>query len=119
MKVLLASLLLLLPLMLMALASSSPSPGVARGHRDQRQASRRWPQDPGQECECKDWLPRAPKRKLATVSTLPKKQCPCDHPKVNVKRIRHQKHYRKPHKRSRACHQFLKRCHLESIALLF
>uniref|UniRef100_A0A9L0J6D3 C-X-C motif chemokine 17 n=1 Tax=Equus asinus TaxID=9793 RepID=A0A9L0J6D3_EQUAS len=86
MKVLVSSLLLLLPLMLMSVVSSSPNPGVAKGHRDRHQASGRWLQAGGQECECKDWLLRAPKRKLMTVPGLPQKQCPCDHFKGNVKK---------------------------------
>uniref|UniRef100_A0A8C4LBK9 C-X-C motif chemokine 17 n=1 Tax=Equus asinus TaxID=9793 RepID=A0A8C4LBK9_EQUAS len=89
--------------------------GLARGHRDQRQASRRWLQAGGQECECKDWFQRAPKRKLMTVPGLPQKQCPCDHFKGNVKKTR--KHHRKLNKHSRACQQFLKRCQLASLAL--
>ncbi|PNI95473.1 CXCL17 isoform 2 [Pan troglodytes] len=56
MKVLISSLLLLLPLMLMSMVSSSLKPGVARGHRDRGQASRRWLQEGGQECECKAML---------------------------------------------------------------
>ncbi|XP_017358660.1 C-X-C motif chemokine 17 [Cebus imitator] len=117
MKVLISSLLLLLPLMLMSVVSSSPNPGVARGHRDQGQASRRWLQEGGQECECKDWFLRGPRRKLMTASVLPKKQCPCDHFKGNVKKIRHRRHHRKPNKHSRACQQFLKQCQLTSFAL--
>ncbi|XP_003362375.1 C-X-C motif chemokine 17 [Equus asinus] len=117
MKVLVSSLLLLLPLMLMSVVSSSPNPGVAKGHRDRHQASGRWLQAGGQECECKDWLLRAPKRKLMTVPGLPQKQCPCDHFKGNVKKTRHRRHHRKPNKRSRACQQFLKRCQLASLAL--
>ncbi|XP_076987854.1 C-X-C motif chemokine 17 [Tamandua tetradactyla] len=117
MKVLLLSLLLLLPLMLMSVVSSNPNPGVARGHRDQLQASRRWLQEGGQECECKDVLLRAPKRKLMTVPGLPKKHCPCDHLKDNVKKTRHRRHHRKPNKYSRACQQFLKRCQLASFSL--
>nr|XP_008539372.1 PREDICTED: VEGF coregulated chemokine 1-like [Equus przewalskii] len=116
MKVLISS-LLLLPLMLMSVVSSTPNPGLARGHRDQRQASRRWLQAGGQECECRDWFQRAPKRKLMTVPGLPQRQCPCDHFKGNVKKTRHQRHHRKLNKRSRACQQFLKRCQLASLAL--
>ncbi|KAL2763153.1 C-X-C motif chemokine 17 precursor, partial [Daubentonia madagascariensis] len=59
---------------------------VARGHGDQGQASGRWLQEGGQECECKDWFLRAPKRKLMTVPGLPKKQCPCDHFKGKMKK---------------------------------
>uniref|UniRef100_A0A8C0KLP4 C-X-C motif chemokine ligand 17 n=1 Tax=Canis lupus dingo TaxID=286419 RepID=A0A8C0KLP4_CANLU len=61
-------------------------PGVARGHRDNRQAPSRRLQEDGQECECKDWFLRAHKRKLITVPGMPKKQCPCDHFKANVKK---------------------------------
>ncbi|VFV18374.1 vegf co-regulated chemokine 1-like [Lynx pardinus] len=117
MRILISSLLLLLPLMLMPMVSSSRNPGVARGHRDQRQAPRRWLQEGSQECECKDWFLRVPKRKLMTVPGLPKKQCPCDHFKGSVKKTRHQRHHRKPNKHSRACQQFLTRCQLESFAL--
>ncbi|KAF4011060.1 hypothetical protein G4228_002418 [Cervus hanglu yarkandensis] len=53
MKVLISSLLLLLPLMLMSAVSSSSHTGVARGQRDQCQASGRWLQEGGQKCECK------------------------------------------------------------------
>ncbi|XP_015985390.2 C-X-C motif chemokine 17 [Rousettus aegyptiacus] len=115
MKVLIYS-LLLLPLMLMSVVSSNPNPGVARGHRDQRQSSGRWLQEGGQECECKDWFLRAPKRKLMAAPRLPKKQCPCDHFRSNVKKTRHQRH-RKPNKPSRACQQFIKRCQLASFSL--
>ncbi|KAL0609669.1 C-X-C motif chemokine 17 [Plecturocebus cupreus] len=52
-----------------------------------------------------------------TASGLPKKQCPCDHFKGNVKKIRHRRHHRKPNKHSRACQQFLKQCQLTSFAL--
>ncbi|KAM9224429.1 C-X-C motif chemokine 17 [Dugong dugon] len=119
MKVLISSLLLLLPLTLMSVVSSSPNSGVARGHKDQRQASRRWLQEGGQECECKDWLLRVPKRKsmALTVPGSPRKQCPCDHFKGNVKKTRHQRHHRKPTKHSRACQQFLQQCQLARIAL--
>ncbi|XP_062965205.1 C-X-C motif chemokine 17 [Cynocephalus volans] len=117
MKVLISSLLLLLPLMLTSMVSSSPRPGVARGHRDQRQASGRWLQEGGQGCGCKDWFLRAPKRKLMTVPGLPEKQCPCDPFKGNAKKTRHQRHHRKPNKHSRACQQFLKQCQLASFAL--
>ncbi|XP_008060626.1 C-X-C motif chemokine 17 [Carlito syrichta] len=86
MNVLISFLHLLLPLMLMSMVSSNPKPGVARGHRDQGQVSGRWLQEGGQECECKDWFLRAPKRKLMTVPRLPKKRCPCDHFKDNVKK---------------------------------
>ncbi|XP_004873065.1 C-X-C motif chemokine 17 [Heterocephalus glaber] len=117
MKVTISFLLLLLPLMLMSMVCSSPNPGVARGHRDQRQASGRWLQEGGQECECKDWFLRVPRRKLMTVPRLPKKRCPCDHPKVNVKKIRHRRHHKKPNKHLQACQEFLKRCQLASLAL--
>ncbi|XP_019484578.1 PREDICTED: C-X-C motif chemokine 17 [Hipposideros armiger] len=117
MKVLISFLLLLLPLMLMSVVSSNPNPGVARGHRDKHQASGRWLQEGGQECECKDWLLRAPRRKLMALPRLPKKQCPCDHVKGNVRKTRHRRHHRKPNKRSRACQQFIKRCQLASFAL--
>ncbi|XP_053463127.1 C-X-C motif chemokine 17 [Nycticebus coucang] len=117
MKVLVSSLLLFLPLMLTSMVSSSANPGVARGHRDQSQTSGRWLQEGGQECECKDWFLRAPKRKLMTVPGLPKKQCPCDHFKVKVKKTRQRRHHRKANKHSRACQQFLKRCQLASFAL--
>uniref|UniRef100_A0A8C4LBY1 Uncharacterized protein n=1 Tax=Equus asinus asinus TaxID=83772 RepID=A0A8C4LBY1_EQUAS len=60
--------------------------GVARRHRDQHQASGRWLKADGQECECKDWFLRAPKRKPMTVPGLPQKRCPCDHFKGNVKK---------------------------------
>ncbi|XP_005412411.1 PREDICTED: VEGF coregulated chemokine 1 [Chinchilla lanigera] len=117
MKVTIAFLLLLLPLTLMSTASSSPNSGVARGRRDQRQAPRSRLREGGQECECKDWFLRALRRKLMAVSRLPKKQCPCDRVKVNVKKSRHQRHHRKPSKHSRACQEFLKQCQLASIAL--
>ncbi|KAM9047894.1 C-X-C motif chemokine 17 [Megaptera novaeangliae] len=117
MKVLISSLLLLLPLMLVSTVHSSSNPGIARGHRDQHQASGRWLQDGGQECECKDWFLRAPKRKLMTVPGLPKKPCPCDHFKGRMKKTRHQRHHKKPTKPSRACQQFLRRCQLASFAL--
>ncbi|KAM8963892.1 C-X-C motif chemokine 17 [Lycaon pictus] len=117
MKILISSLLLLLPLMLMPVVSSSPNPGVARGHRDNRQAPSRRLQEDGQECECKDWFLRAHKRKLITVPGMPKKQCPCDHFKANVKKTRNQRHHRKPNKHSRACQEFLKQCQLKSFAL--
>ncbi|XP_024433397.1 C-X-C motif chemokine 17 [Desmodus rotundus] len=117
MKVLISSLLLLLLLMLMSIVSSNPSPGVARGQRDQRQASGRWIQEGGQECECKDWFLRAAKRKLMAVPRLPKKQCPCDHLKANVKKTRHRRHHRKSNKHFRACQEFIKRCQLASFAL--
>ncbi|XP_022259207.1 C-X-C motif chemokine 17 isoform X2 [Canis lupus baileyi] len=92
-------------------------PGVARGHRDNRQAPSRRLQEDGQECECKDWFLRAHKRKLITVPGMPKKQCPCDHFKANVKKTRNQRHHRKPNKHSRACQEFLKQCQLKSFAL--
>ncbi|XP_008707907.1 C-X-C motif chemokine 17 [Ursus americanus] len=117
MKILISFLLLLLPLMLMPVVSSSPNPGVARGQRDHRQASKRWLHEGGQECECKDWFLRAPKRKLMTVPEMPKKQCPCDQFKASVKKTRHQRHHRKPNKHSRACREFLKQCQLASFAL--
>ncbi|XP_006142075.1 C-X-C motif chemokine 17 isoform X2 [Tupaia chinensis] len=116
MRVLISSFLLLLLLMLMTVASSSPNPGVARSHRDQRQASGRWLQEGGQDCECKDWFLRAPKGKLMTVPGRPKKQCPCDHLKGHVKKTRHRRH-KQTNKHSRACQQFLKRCQLASFAL--
>nr|XP_008539365.1 PREDICTED: VEGF coregulated chemokine 1-like [Equus przewalskii] len=117
MKVLISSLLLLLPLMLISVVSSIPNPGVARRHRDQHQTSGRWLKAGGQECECKDWFLRAPKRKPMTVPGLPQKRCPCDHFKGNVKKTRHRGHHREPNKHSRACQQFLKRCQLASLAL--
>ncbi|XP_067575987.1 C-X-C motif chemokine 17 [Pseudorca crassidens] len=117
MKVLISSLLLLLPLMLVSTVCSSSNTGIARGHRDQRQASGRWLQDGGQECECKDWFLRAHKRKLMAVPRLPKKPCPCDHFKGRVKKTRHQRHHKKPTKPSRACQQFLRRCQLANFAL--
>nr|XP_008247912.2 C-X-C motif chemokine 17 [Oryctolagus cuniculus] len=117
-KVLIPSLLLLLSLLLMPTVSSNPHSGVARGHGDQRQTSGRWLWEDGQECECKGWFLRAPKRKLMTVPRLPKKHCPCDHFKGTVKKTRgHQKSHRQPNKHSRACQQFLKRCQLASFAL--
>ncbi|XP_072823152.1 C-X-C motif chemokine 17 [Vicugna pacos] len=117
MKVLISSLLLLLLLMLMSMVSSSPNPGVARGHRDQRQASGRRLQEGAQECDCKDWFLRASERKLMTVPRLPKKPCPCDRFKGRVKKTKHQRHHRSPNKHSRACQQFLRRCQLASFAL--
>ncbi|XP_013002301.1 C-X-C motif chemokine 17 [Cavia porcellus] len=117
MKVKISFLLLLLPLMLTSMVSSSPKSGVARAHGEQRQASRRWLQEGSRECECKDWFQRALRRKPMTVPALPKKQCPCDHLKVNMKKSRHHKHQRKPNKHSRACQEFLKQCQLASIAL--
>nr|XP_020027652.1 C-X-C motif chemokine 17 [Castor canadensis] len=89
---------------------------VARGQRNQRQVSGRWLPVGSQECECKDWFLRAPKRKLMTVPRLQEK-CPCDHSKGNVKKNRHGRHHRKPNKHSKACQQFLKRCQLASFAL--
>uniref|UniRef100_A0A9L0RUS8 C-X-C motif chemokine 17 n=1 Tax=Equus caballus TaxID=9796 RepID=A0A9L0RUS8_HORSE len=91
--------------------------GVARRHRDQHQTSGRWLKAGGQECECKDWFLRAPKRKPMTVPGLPQKRCPCDHFKGNVKKTRHRGHHREPNKHSRACQQFLKQCQLASLAL--
>ncbi|KAB1273814.1 C-X-C motif chemokine 17, partial [Camelus dromedarius] len=109
--------------------------GVARGHRDQRQASGRRLQEGAQECDCKglsskffldpllnltlltDWFLRASERKLMTVPRLPKKPCPCDRFKGRVKKTRHQRHHRSPNKHSRACQQFLRRCQLASFAL--
>ncbi|XP_054423619.1 C-X-C motif chemokine 17 [Pteronotus mesoamericanus] len=117
MKVLISSLLLLLLLMPTSVVSSNTNPGVARGQRDQRQASGRWLQEGGQECECKDWLLRAPKRRLMAAPRLPKKQCPCDHFKGNVKKTRHRRHHRKSNKHFRACQEFIKRCQLASFAL--
>uniref|UniRef100_A0A671FVB0 C-X-C motif chemokine ligand 17 n=1 Tax=Rhinolophus ferrumequinum TaxID=59479 RepID=A0A671FVB0_RHIFE len=116
MKVLISFLLLLLPLMLMSMVSSNPNPEVARDHRDNRQASGRWLQEGGQECECKDWFLRTP-RKLMALPGVPQKQCPCDHFKGNVKKHRHRRHHRKPNKHSRACQQFIRRCQLASFAL--
>ncbi|XP_004408201.1 PREDICTED: VEGF coregulated chemokine 1 [Odobenus rosmarus divergens] len=117
MKILISFLLLLLPLMLMPVVASSPNPGVARGHRDDRQAPERWLREEGQECKCKDWFLRGPKRKIMTVPETPKKQCPCDQYKASVKKTRHQRHHRKPNKHSRACQEFLKQCQLASFAL--
>ncbi|XP_055992585.1 C-X-C motif chemokine 17 [Sorex fumeus] len=117
MKVLITSFLLLLPLMLTSIVSGRPNSGVARGYKDQRQRSGRWLQEGGQECECKDWFERASKRKLMAVTALPKKQCPCDHFKSNMKKTRHQRHHRKSNKRSRDCQQFLKKCQLASLSL--
>ncbi|KAM6223661.1 C-X-C motif chemokine 17 [Rhynchocyon petersi] len=121
MKVLIFSLFLLLPLtLMMAMVSSNPKPGVARGHRDQRQDSRRRLQEGGQECECRDWLLKSPKGKFMTLK-MPrpprKKRCPCDHFKVNVKKTRHQRHHKKSNRHSRACQQFLQQCQLASFAL--
>ncbi|CAO2626396.1 C-X-C motif chemokine 17 [Lemmus lemmus] len=84
MKVLVSAFLLLLPAMLTV--SSRPNPGVAKSHGDQRQASGRWLQEGGQECECRDWFLRAPKRKSTPVLESPKKQCPCDHVKDSEKK---------------------------------
>uniref|UniRef100_A0A8D2DX45 C-X-C motif chemokine ligand 17 n=1 Tax=Sciurus vulgaris TaxID=55149 RepID=A0A8D2DX45_SCIVU len=117
MKVLIPSLLLLLPLTLTSMVSSSQNPGVARGNRNQHQASGRRLVEGSGDCECKDWFLRASKRRLMTVPRLPKKRCPCDHSTVNVKKTRHQRHHRKSNKHSRTCQQFLKRCQLESFAL--
>ncbi|XP_045844067.1 C-X-C motif chemokine 17 [Meles meles] len=117
MKILIPFLLLLLPLMLMPVVSSSPNPGVARGHRDDRQAPRMGLHKGSQECDCKDWFLRAPKRKLMAMSEMPKKQCPCDQFKGGVKKTRHQRHHRKPNKHWRACQEFLKQCQLASFAL--
>ncbi|KAF4011081.1 C-X-C motif chemokine 17 [Muntiacus reevesi] len=117
MKVLISSLLLLLPLMLMSAVSSSSHTGVARGQRDQRQASGRWLREGGQECECQDWFLRGPRRTLMTAPRLTKKPCPCDHFKGRMKKTRHQRHHRKSNTPSKACQQFLTRCLLESIAL--
>ncbi|XP_066128089.1 C-X-C motif chemokine 17 isoform X2 [Saccopteryx bilineata] len=112
MKVLISFLLLLLLLMLMSMVSGNPNPGVNRSHKDKRQASGRWLQEGRQEY----WFLRAPKRKLMAVPRLPKKQCPCDHLKGNMKRTRHRRQHRKPNKHSRACQQFIKRCQLASLA---
>ncbi|XP_047647060.1 C-X-C motif chemokine 17-like [Phacochoerus africanus] len=117
MKVLIASLLLLLPLRLMSTVSSNPNTGITRGHRDPRQASGKWLQEAVQECECKDWFLRAPRRKFMTAHGLPKKPCPCDHFKGRVKKTRHQRHHKKQNKPSRACQQFLRLCKLESFSL--
>ncbi|XP_076430179.1 C-X-C motif chemokine 17 [Peromyscus maniculatus bairdii] len=117
MKVLVSSCLLLLPLTFLSMVSSSPNPGVARSHGGQRQASRRWLQEGGQECECRDWFLRTPKRESTPVLEPRRKQCPCDHIKGGEKKHRHQKHHRKPNKLSRTCQQFLKRCQLASFAL--
>ncbi|XP_052512750.1 LOW QUALITY PROTEIN: C-X-C motif chemokine 17 [Budorcas taxicolor] len=66
-----------------------PPTGVARGQRDQAsQASGRWLQEGGQECECK----------ISPFSF-------------------HQRHHRKPTKPSRACQRFLRQCQLASFAL--
>nr|XP_040134912.1 C-X-C motif chemokine 17 [Ictidomys tridecemlineatus] len=91
--------------------------GVARGHRDQRQASGRRLLKGSQECECKDWFLRASKKKPMTEAGLPKKRCPCDHSTVGVKKTRHRRHHKKSNKHSKACWQFLQRCQLESFAL--
>ncbi|XP_023560285.1 C-X-C motif chemokine 17 isoform X1 [Octodon degus] len=117
MKLKISFLLLLLPLMLMSSVSSSPTSGVARGRWDQRQAPRRWLSEGSQECECKDPFLGVLRRNLMTEPQLPKKQCPCDHVKVNVKKTRHHRRHRKPNRRSRACQEFLKQCQLASIAL--
>nr|XP_027801578.1 C-X-C motif chemokine 17 [Marmota flaviventris] len=97
--------------------TSTGNPGVARGNRDQRQASGRRLLKGSQECECKDWFLRASKKKPMTAAGLPKKRCPCDHSTVSVKKTRHRRHHRKSNKHSRACRQFLQRCQLESFAL--
>ncbi|XP_049643462.1 C-X-C motif chemokine 17 [Suncus etruscus] len=91
--------------------------GVARGYRDQRQRSGLWLWEGGQECECKGWFQRAPKRKLMAEQGLPKKQCPCDRFKSKVKKTRHQRYHRKTNKHVRACRQFLKKCQLASLSL--
>ncbi|XP_008844677.1 C-X-C motif chemokine 17-like [Nannospalax galili] len=117
MKLLVPSLLLLLLAMLVSTVSSRPKPGLSRNHRDQRQASRRWLQEGSQECQCKDWFLRAPGRKFTAEPRTPRKHCPCDHLKSNVKKSRHQKHHRKPNRNSRACQRFLKQCQLASFAL--
>uniref|UniRef100_A0A452FVG1 C-X-C motif chemokine ligand 17 n=1 Tax=Capra hircus TaxID=9925 RepID=A0A452FVG1_CAPHI len=117
MKVLISSLLLLLPLMLMSVVSSSSHTGVARGQRDQRQASGRWLREGGQECECQGQLvPESPRTPI-TAPRLTKKPCPCDRFKGRMKKTRHRRHHRKSDKHSRACQQFLTRCLLESFAL--
>ncbi|XP_058438992.1 C-X-C motif chemokine 17 isoform X1 [Marmota monax] len=85
MKVLILT-LLFLPLLLMSMVSSNPNSGVARGNRDQRQASGRRLLKGSQECECKDWFLRASKKKPMTAAGLPKKRCPCDHSTVSVKK---------------------------------
>ncbi|XP_023560287.1 C-X-C motif chemokine 17 isoform X2 [Octodon degus] len=113
MKLKISFLLLLLPLMLMSSVSSSPTSGVARGRWDQRQAPRRWLSEGSQEYPFLGVL----RRNLMTEPQLPKKQCPCDHVKVNVKKTRHHRRHRKPNRRSRACQEFLKQCQLASIAL--
>ncbi|XP_057619147.1 C-X-C motif chemokine 17 [Chionomys nivalis] len=115
MKVLVSAFLLLLPAILTV--SSRPNPGVAKSHGDQRQVSGRWLQEGGQECECRDWFLRAPKRKSTRVLESSKKQCPCDHVKDSEKKNRHQKHHRKPKRPSKTCQQFLKRCQLASFSL--
>ncbi|XP_031240089.1 C-X-C motif chemokine 17 [Mastomys coucha] len=117
MKLLASPFLLLLPVMLMFMVSSSPNPGVARSHGDQHRAPTKWLLEGGQECECKDWFLRAPKRKTTAVLGPPRKQCPCDHVKGGEKKKRHPKHHRKSQRPSRACQQFLKRCQLASVAL--
>ncbi|KAM4801435.1 C-X-C motif chemokine 17 [Urocitellus parryii] len=116
MKVLILT-LLFLPLLLMSMVSSNPNSGVARGHRDQRQASGRRLLKSSQECECKDWFLRASKKKPMTAAGLPKKRCPCDHFTVSVKKTRHRRHHKKSNKHFKACRQFLQRCQLESFAL--
>ncbi|XP_069407053.1 C-X-C motif chemokine 17 [Ovis canadensis] len=116
MKVLISSLLLLLPLMLTSMVSSSSHTGVARGQRDQRQASGRWLREGGQECECQDWFLRGPRTPI-TAPRLTKKPCPCDRFKGRMKKTRHRRHHRKSDKHSRACQQFLTRCLLESFVL--
>ncbi|XP_055476689.1 C-X-C motif chemokine 17 [Psammomys obesus] len=115
MRLLLSAFLLLLPGTLPPAASRSP--GVARSHGSQPQAPGRWLWEGGQECECRDWLLKAPKRNPRAVLGPPRKQCPCDHVKGSERTSRHQKHRRKPQRPSRTCQQFLKRCQLASFAL--
>ncbi|XP_052013527.1 C-X-C motif chemokine 17 [Apodemus sylvaticus] len=117
MKLLASSFLLLLAVMLTVTVPSSPNPGVARSQEDQHRAPGPWLLEDGQECECKDWFLRVPKRKPTAVLGPPRKQCPCDHVKGSEKKNRHQKHHRKSRRPSRACQQFLKRCQLASFAL--
>ncbi|CAH7380941.1 C-X-C motif chemokine 17 isoform X2 [Phodopus roborovskii] len=117
MKLLVSSCLLLLPVALISVVSSSPNPRVGRSQGNQRQVSGRWLREGGQECECRDWFLRAPKRKSTPVLEPARKPCPCDHVKGSEKKNRHQKHHRKPNRPSRTCQQFLKRCQLASFAL--
>ncbi|XP_075393888.1 C-X-C motif chemokine 17 [Tenrec ecaudatus] len=105
----------------LSLSHSALGPGVARGHRGQHQASGRWLQEGGLECECKDQFQKVPKGKFMALAVpgSPKKQCPCDHFMSNVKKNSHGRHHRKSNKYFKACQQFLQQCQLASLALPF